>query len=214
MLLKSSLAGLLISLLAVFAGTGGDDEKKEKNYVFVTSSAGAQVNVDGQMITAEDLEIGETRIIETEDGETVEVSRNEDGFTIHKGDKTTRIDLSGEGDGTSVRVIADGQELDLDSFTDIKMEKFMPHNSVTISGLDDLDEEARERIRQALQDAGVDKEIHFNNHKMMWFDNQGGSFNLGSQSFMFHSDDHDEDGNATVEIKSDGGKVFVIKKKN
>jgi hypothetical protein len=208
------LKGFFVTLALVLAGTTVQEQEKE--VVIMSSDGGTarcrvelrieddgaenmSVDINGATLELDPSEIaeGETRTYTLDDGTELTVLRTSDALVLNVNDKEIRVPLAhGEGDD-HVWITADGDEIDL--------EEIPYNNTVTISGLGDLDEETRTRIIQALRGAGVEKEIEFSDHTVISL-HKGASFITSG----------DENGSPNVKVIKHGKthqkkKVKVIK---
>jgi hypothetical protein len=180
-MMKSS-AWILMALVAaaVMVGTPAVTEERIEVKVekHVSSSNGSTAELEHEIqvglgdaqavaLDVSDLELGESISETTDSGRVVSVTRAESGY---------RIDV----DGREIEVIADGGEpgavfvhasapgafawhaadgADSGATEVIVRRAGMSPDEVVIMGLGDLDEDARERVVDALRSAGVSKEI-------------------------------------------------------
>ncbi|MFQ5720467.1 MAG: hypothetical protein ACE5IK_13055 [Acidobacteriota bacterium] len=179
----------------------------------------------GEAIDISGMEVGETRY---GTGDTdVAVTRVEDGYTITVDGEEIHVDTivdadrmkvivgSGSGEGGSWTT-ADGSVFSLDGHHVALFGAGGESDAVTLSGLGDLDEDARQRIIEALRDAGVEKDIHFADGHGFQFITAG----TGEGNTVFFSGDEGGEGEHTinVDVEAFAGdeagthKVVIIKK--
>ena len=129
-------------------------------------------------------------------GKEVEVIHNEDG---------------------GIKVFFDGEELNIfhdneaqiwvdsggDELHEILIDKYNPRNRVTISGLEDLDDDLKDQIIQAIRDAGVDKEVKFLPAHFMA---------IGGQDLLWETMGDERDFQIFKFRNSDQGSVFKIRR--
>jgi hypothetical protein len=214
-LLPLAVLGLLVS--PALAGHHKDGQHHKKQIKILVTPDGE--DSDEVIFDASDLEVGETRYLTSESGKEVAITREENGFRIDiDGDETfvmtpdkgmhkrimvhsaagaeataNAFVVSGEGEGEGhemVWVSEESGEVHLGGLED----------TVFISGAGDLDEYDRERIIDALRDAGIDKEIRFvpsgGSHGFHFVttskvDGEGGDLELKLQKLIPGEDDAD-----------------------
>ncbi len=207
-----ALITLVVAMFAALTGDG-DDKKTEKkvvrhmNFVSAASSGEGQVfivkhdgdqehiDVNGSVIDGSEIALGESKSYSTKNG-TVTISRDEEGLQIKDEDgKVLRL-FGGEEEGAHVMALG-GEHF--------KMVR--PNDSVIIQGLDNLDETAREKIRAALADAGVDKEVVFaGTPQMTWVDGEAGEIQVNGSAIFISGDDKDAKDGKTKRVQ-----VFKMK---
>ena len=214
-----------------FAHADGDHARQVKVFL---ASGGDRVSFGGdgvQAIDIGDMELGETRYATAASGEEIAITRDEDGYLLEVGGEEIRVGTLG--DAAHMKVIVGGDTaafgVGSGSWTteDSNTISLDGHNvafagnlaclgggagdSVTISGAGDLDEFDRERIIDALRDAGVDKDVRFvEKTGFHWITAGEGDGNV----FVTDGEEGTIDIDVKVEESGDGGRrVFIIKKK-
>lgn len=205
----NTLIAAIALLFASLFGTQQDDKKVERKAVFVTASGGGshsvivksddddhQINIDGTVFDASSLKVGESKVFTSEKGD-VTVSRDEDGLRVTTAEgEDIRILGNDDDDDTHVFAMSNG------GFN------FKSKDEVVIQGLDNLDEETQARIRKALKNAGVEKDVTFSEGgNMVWVDAANGSMNVNGHGAVFISGDDDKSSRKKVQ-------VIKIKKKS
>lgn len=191
-----SLITLVVAMFAALTGDGDGKktEKKEQQHMsFVSMSSGGEghvfvvkndgdgerISINGNTVDGSEIALGETKTFQTKRG-SVTISRDEEGLQVKDEDgKVLRL-LGGEEGGAHVMALG-GEHIKL----------VRPNDAVVIQGLDDLDETIREKVRAALAEAGVDKEIVFAGEpQMMWVDGEEGEIQVNGHG-IFIGDDKD-----------------------
>lgn len=187
MFLKSLMVAVAVVSMAAFGFQGDEKVKVRKKvefisvdgeagdgHVFVIKQEGDEpmhLQIDGQEmeIHLDDLEVGDTRIFETAEGQ-VTLARDEDGLVLTDEDgEQIRLFTSHDMDPHVIMEKAGDFEVKVLDATE-----FHSNDKVMISGIDGLSEEIQERVREALETAGVDKEVVFKSApKMVWIDEEG-----------------------------------------
>ncbi len=198
--IHSTLTAVILGCLAFATLTIGADEIKEKNVtvqIHKLHDADTKVDIDvngnAEVFNLPELAIGESKNIVTESGSTIDVSRNENGYTVTIDGE--QIDLPNAGSEMSANI----------------MKQVMPlhaSHSNAIQVIGDLTDEQIAIIKDGFAAAGVDKEIHFTKaHEMRFFsfDNKD-----GTHEFQF-SADSDSDVNTWVTEDGKNTRVKVIK---
>ncbi|MFQ5767792.1 MAG: hypothetical protein ACE5ID_07400 [Acidobacteriota bacterium] len=249
--LRTAAMGAFVVLacgsLLVTAAHAGHRDHGRRAQVFIASACGGEGGTaDG--IDISDLDVGETRVLATASGKDVEITRQEHGYLLNVDGKKIHLDIPGAGEarniwveklddghGVHTMVIAGGADDngDADSGTGASLEArsmvFLGGaqggaDSVLISGLDDLNEDQRQEIIDALRGAGIDKEIRFGpamghgfNFVTTCDDHENGSGDcvriLKKRIYtrLIDSDDDDQDNEEVVVISLDHGKKAIVK---
>ena len=150
-------------------------EKRETHIKIVTDDTEAGTfewhssDADGDL---SDLEVGESKTLTGDDGKEVTVTRTEDGLTFDIGGETIQMmELGGDGEiVVDVDVVQKGDgkhtahkdgDVVVKTMKNVKVIKTDDAADVTIISSDELDEETRARIEEALREAGKDGEVVF-----------------------------------------------------
>ena len=216
----------------VVACSHGDGDCDHGKMMKIVMSAGAEglgmlhLGDDADAIDISGMEIGDTRFETVGDGTEVSITREEDGYVIDVDGEEIRIESLG-GDEQVRIIVADGEHSavsvghggswtsDDGHVTRLINRSAGGHNGVTISGLGELDEDARERIIDALRSAGVDEDIRFGSGHGLHMINADGA---DGQSVFFSSG-----GSMSMDVDvkveellgdgdEDGKKVIIIKR--
>ncbi len=219
---------LFATLIASLAFGLAQDEERHVNTVVVKSAhfghghgdatvvyenkngkSELELKLDGETLNFDPdaIAVGETQSFTLANGKTVDVMRTEDALVIHHGEGeplTIRTFDGGHGEHDVMFLSGEGHGLHEYVFD----HDALSGDAVVISGVGELDEDAKQVIIDALRQAGVEKEVHFaNGPKLLWFDDSGEEHNLSGRSFHFSTV-----GDKTVEIKGGKGKILVIDK--
>lgn len=215
-----------LTILTTTAISFAQDEVVTKHKVWVTSRSQDGVSIvargdnsdgdnkvkivaDGETIEFDgnDLEVGESRTFDLENGKTMELTRRDEGLVMTMDGSEILLYEGGEGNGAFAHAFSVGDGSDFLALEDLET---IGADDVVISGLDDLDESAREAVIKALREAGVEKEIHFSPHGIMGF---GGDkflklMHAGGASAIFT-----DEGGSSVKVMNNGKTVWVEKEK-
>ena len=150
-------------------------EKHETHIKIVTDDTEASAfewhssDADGDL---SDLEVGESKTLTGDDGKEVTVTRTEKGLTFDIGGETIEmmdfdgdgeivvdVDVVHEGDGKHM-VHKDGDVV-IKKMKNVKVIKTDDAADVTVISSDEIDDETRARIEEALREAGKDGEVVF-----------------------------------------------------
>lgn len=171
------LAGL--ALLLAFGFAAADDAEKEMQIEIVVAGDGDATAInwtsDDAGFSLEDLEVGESRTLESNDGEPVTVTRTEDGFAFAVNGETVTVPDMGHHAPHMAFIDADGAAADVnvevmhmpDDAVNVEviggagMMRAHHGDGITIISPKPLDESVRESIRSVLISAGRDEEVMF-----------------------------------------------------
>jgi len=164
---------------------------------------GEELEIDGSA-----LGVGDSQSITLGDGREMKVIREESGMVLNLDGKLINLarNMWAAGDGAPAIM-----EL-LKSAAD--------PDAVTISGLGDIDEATKQKIIDALHDAGVDKEVKFGgNHQTVFFQSGHGAQSESKviqdrQVKIYRFDSTDGDAHVKVETHVGGEPVIVIEEKD
>jgi len=194
--IKSTLLPFVIGFIGFTAVSISANEVVKKNVmvqIHKLSDSNTKVDLDvnghAEVFNLPDLEIGETKEIVTESGESITVSKTESGITVNIGGE--EVNLPSVGNEMAAHMIRTGGPL---------------HTNVSkgIQVIGDLTEEQIAIIRDGFAAAGVEKEINFTKgHEMRFFSIDGNE--PGSFEFEFN------DENVKDWVSKDGSHVKVIK---
>jgi len=172
----------LAALAAMLACTGAlaqEEAQKVELKVIVTGDGGDQpteVHWVGQDLDLDDLEVGETRTVTGESGDTITVTRTAEGMQFDVDGETVVVPDIGLHGGNMAFVGTSGeQDFDIDirsdaagtfdvTAIDTHAISAAPAEGVTIISGEPLDDSVRESIRSVLISAGVDDEVRFIDH--------------------------------------------------
>jgi len=130
-----------------------DDDSGHQSFAFDSKDAGFSLH---------DMEVGETRELTGESGNTALLTRADDGFVMDvNGEKIDLSDLQDTDGAHVVHMSVDGDHKKMKKHKKVRMIKTDDDNGVTIISGKSIDEATRERIREALQSAGQDGEVVF-----------------------------------------------------
>ena len=130
-----------------------DDDSGHQSFAFDSKDAGFSLH---------DMEVGETRELTGESGNTGLLTRTDDGFVMDvNGEKIDLSDLQDTVGAHVVHMSVDGDHKKMKKHKKVRMIKTDDDNGVTIISGKSIDEATRERIREALQSAGQDGEVVF-----------------------------------------------------
>ncbi len=150
------------TLMASGIASAGD--KEHKIHVEVIGDGDHAVHWVGDGADFKDLEVGETKTIETEGGPTVTVTRTEDGLDVEVDGDSIAIPHAPDGE-TMAFMMKDGKHENVD----IKVMR-APHamatrihapDGITIISKGAIDESTQETIRSVLATAGHADEVRF-----------------------------------------------------
>jgi len=194
--IKSSLLPFFVGLIGFTAISISANETVEKNVmvqIHKLSDSNTKVDLDvnghAEVFNLPDLEVGETKEIITESGESISVSKTESGITVNIGGE--EVNLPSVGNEMAAHMIRGGAPL---------------HTNVSkgIQVIGDLTEEQIAIIKDGFAAAGVEKEVKFTKgHEMRFFSIDGNK--EGNFDIQFNSEDVKD------WISKDGSHVKVIK---
>ena len=171
----------LAALAALFACGGALAQEKEETIAFkleVTDDGAAEstsIHWVGKDLDLDSLAVGESRTVAGESGETMTVTRTDDGLQFDVDDETIVLpDISLHGEHATVLDIGDDQEIDVEVHAEAGSAdatavgthaiRAMPMEGVTIISGVALDDSVRESIRSVLISAGIGDEVRFIDH--------------------------------------------------
>ena len=111
----------------------------------------------------QDLAVGESRTIDDESGQTVTITREEEGFSFNVDGKTVMMPDMGM-HGAHMAFIGDGaghENIDVDVTSDIHVMRAHHPDGVTIVSGKPLDDSVKESIKSVLISAGNNEEVTF-----------------------------------------------------
>jgi hypothetical protein len=150
----ASLAGAVYAGEAerheVIVAVSADDADGKFNFRFDSDDAGFEL---------EDLQVGESRSIVGESGETALITREEDGYRIEVNGKTIEMPLFIEGDHEKRVWVSKDGEKDIDVHV-FDAKPHAPEGTVIISGKP-IDEATRTLIQSTLESAGHGEGVTF-----------------------------------------------------
>ena len=126
-----------------------DDAASEQSFVFDSQDAGFDL---------QSMLVGESRSVTDRSGSTADIRRTEDGFEIDVNGKTIDLpDMHGH-DGAQgeheIELMMDDTDADRVAIKKVRMIKSDSANGVTIISGSEIGPETRERIAEALKEAG------------------------------------------------------------
>ncbi len=167
---------VVLSTIAFFGTAMAGDEVERKVAVKVvvagdnsSDSSGYTWSSDAMDFDMQDLEVGETRVLDNESGKTVSVTRGADGYSFDIDGKTIEMpDISAHGTHMAF-VSADDIEHEIDIAEAIDIEVMGETHvmgghraeGVTIISSKPLDSSVRESIKSVLVSAGNGDEVTF-----------------------------------------------------
>mgnify|MGYP001551770989 FL=1 len=171
----------LAALAALFACGGALAQEKEETIAFkleVTDDGAAEstsIHWVGKDLDLDSLAVGESRTVAGESGETMTVTRTDDGLQFDVDGETIVLpDISLHGEHATVLDIGDDQEIDVEvhagagsadaTAVGTHAIRAMPMEGVTIISGVPLDDSVRESIRSVLISAGIGDEVRFIDH--------------------------------------------------
>ncbi len=168
------------------------DDNGDKNMRFVLEEGGLEFNPD-------DFNVGETKTFTLDNGDEVEVRREQNKIVLILGEKEMEFFIGEIGEaGHGVHVYKAAS-------TALEMVSEGAEDALTISGLGDVDEETRERIINALREAGVSKEVRFSS--------MGGLHHGGENLIWIEEDGNNNENVKVIKCKGKDGTHIKIKNK-
>lgn len=159
------LAGLAI-LLTAGTALAQEVEKKMAIKVMIADGSNDQASAveftdDSMDFAMQNLEIGETRTIESDSGDTISITRAEQGFRFdHDGESVMMPDIGAHGTMmTMVEAGAMHDAINVDSA--VHLVRPLHPEGVTIVSGKPLDQSVKDSIRSVLISAGNNEEITF-----------------------------------------------------
>lgn len=171
----------LAALAALLACGGALAQEKEETIALKLhiaedgTSEPTSIHWVGENLDLDSLAVGESRTVTGESGETITVTRTDDGLQFdvdgetivvpdigQHGDHATVIDLSGDHE-IDVEVHAEAGSADATAVGTHAI-RAMPMEGVTIISGVPLDDSVRESIRSVLISAGIGDEVRFIDH--------------------------------------------------
>jgi len=157
----------LIVLLAFGTTMAQEVEKKMEIKIKVADgndeTSAVHWSSDDMDFDMQELEVGETRTIESESGKTVTITRAEEGFNFDVDGKSVMMPDMGV-HGTHMAFVDDGamrEAIDVDVETDVRVMQAHHPDGVTIVSGKPLDQSVKDSIRSVLISAGNDEEVTF-----------------------------------------------------
>lgn len=129
-----------------------DDQAGQQSFRFDSQDAGFGLH---------DMIMGETRVLTGESGNTAEVTRTEDGFVLDVNGETIELGDLHDMDGPHVMHMRGGEHGELKQLKKVRVLETEDENAVTIISGKAIDEETRDRIREALRSGSQDGEVVF-----------------------------------------------------
>ena len=201
----------------VVALNNGSEHNITVDYVADGDERQMTLNLNGEALTPdlEGMEVGDIRTLTTSGGTEVTIERkDEHRYLLHGGEGEINIIIGGHDDGHGEHVWVHGDEMVHEIGDEMVFVTGAASDSVTISGLSDLDEDQKQRIIDALRAAGIDKDVQFMDTKIqmhqvhgdgahhVWVDADGET-HTGLKNFKF----------VTGQNGGDDGEVIIIKQK-
>ena len=107
------------------------------------------------------LEVGESKTLTGEDGEDVVVTRTENGLEFDINGEKVKVPHDDDHTMHKVHKMDGDRAVFVKKSKDVKVVKAHANDGVTIIAGDEIDDETRARIEEALKDAGNDGEVVF-----------------------------------------------------
>jgi hypothetical protein len=155
------LAGILLLGSTVYAGV---DETVLKLETTGQQETVIRINSEEHGFSLQDLQPGESRSLQSEDGRPVTVTKVDSGVQFNIDGEVVDMPMPGDAGGEKVirkRMYRDGNH-DAKVVTDIEVEHMDIAGGATIASEQALDQATQDAIRAALANAGID-EVHFLN---------------------------------------------------
>jgi len=163
------LAALAI-LMTFGAAVGQEVEKKMEIKIMVdddASDAATKVHWASNVMDfdLQDLAVGESRTVDDESGQTVIITREEEGFSFNVDGKTVMMPDMGA-HGAHMAIMGDGAmhesiDVDVDVTSDVHVMRAHHPDGVTIVSGKPLDDSVKDSIRSVLISAGNNEEVTF-----------------------------------------------------
>lgn len=171
----------LAALAALLACGGALAQEKEETIAFKVhiSDDGAaeptRIHWVGEDLDLDSLAVGESRTVTGESGDTITVTRTDDGLQFDVDGETIVVpDIGLHGEHATVIDISGDQEIDVEVHAEAGSAdatavgthaiRAMPMEGVTIISGVPLDDSVRESIRSVLISAGIGDEVRFIDH--------------------------------------------------
>jgi hypothetical protein len=161
------LAALAV-LMTFGAAVAQEVEKKMEIKVIVggdgsDQASAVQFSSDSMDFDMQDLQVGETRAIASESGETVTITRVEEGFSFDLDGNTVMMPPMGELGSTMALVDAGAMHRAIDVDVDSAVHVMAAHHpqGVTIVSGEPLDQSVKDSIRSVLISAGNNEDVTF-----------------------------------------------------
>lgn len=165
------------------------------------------LDINGETLTPDinGMAIGDTRTFTTGSGAEVSIERKDEHlYMVNGGDGEIELLWNTEHEGNG-----ENQVFITNSASTMVFNPTSANNTVTISGLDNLDEVEKQRVIDALRAAGIEKEINFSTFQI----HQIG----GNSGMTWVSEDGEHDINIAIQADGEqnqkGEKVIIMKRK-
>ena len=178
--MKSIKLAALAAALAC-GGAMAQDATETVEFKVVVAGDGADDTTDihwvGQDLNLDSLQMGESREVAGDSGETITVTRTADGMQFDVGGETVVVpDMGTHGERVAFVDISGDHDIDIDMHSGsagaTSVAGFGTHavsaspvEGVTIISAEPLDSSVRESIRSVLISAGIDEQVRFIDHE-------------------------------------------------
>jgi hypothetical protein len=161
-----------VALMVGLTGTAlAGDEAKTKVAVEILGDGGTHarhfmINSEDLGFKLDEMQVGESRSIVDESGQTILVTRSEEGFSLDVDGETIELPNFQGGEHAGMQWIMDGDDSDIDVhvMSDIDVIGANEISGTMIVSPKPIDSATQQAIRSLLQSAGYGDEVEFINH--------------------------------------------------
>lgn len=166
---------LLVALLGMAMTAFAADEVRTKMVIALVDGDGddqTRIELDSEELgfNLHDMQVGENRSIVDEDGRTILVTRDADGFSFDVDGKTIKMPAfhggpHGSGMPHGAVMIDGADDVDVHVVHGAHARKLRGPEGITILSGKPIDDATQQQIRAILESAGHDSEVHFIDHE-------------------------------------------------
>ena len=167
---RNILLGVFISGMA-FSTLAGEDAKQTMAVEVIAGDSGEGVsfflNSDDLGFDLDELQVGETRSVVNESGQSILITRNEDGFSFNVDGETIEMKDFDHADGDGIHWVSkDGDEdVNVHVIRDVRVEALHEQSGTVIFSPQPIDATTQQAIKSLLESSGYDSDVQFIDHE-------------------------------------------------